>query len=146
MKLLVGFMLCFLLLSGCKPNKGDMMDRAKKEIETTEKDFAALCRDQGIEAAFVKYAADDAVIHRDNKIIKGKTAIREFYRSRPLTNASLNWIPEFITVSTSCDLGYTYGTFVFTSTDSLGKTNEFKGIFHTVWKKQPDGTWRFVWD
>ena len=30
--------------------------------------------------------------------------------------------------------------------DSTGKTNENRGAFHTVWKKQKDGSWRYVWD
>ena len=146
MKLVVIIFLTFFFLASCKPDKVALMEKAKKEIEATEKEFAILCRNEGIEAAFFKYAADDAVIHRDNKIIKGKSAIREFYKDRPLKNSSLVWVPEFVTVSTSCDLGYTYGNFVYTSRDSLGKINEFKGIFHTVWKKQPNGVWRFVWD
>jgi ketosteroid isomerase-like protein len=30
--------------------------------------------------------------------------------------------------------------------DSVGNKKDFKGIFHTVWKKQKDGSWKYVWD
>jgi ketosteroid isomerase-like protein len=59
---------------------------------------------------------------------------------------SLKWTPDFIDVAASCDLGYTYGKYTFAVTDSTGKVNESRGYFHTVWKKQKDGNWRFVWD
>ena len=46
----------------------------------------------------------------------------------------------------SRDLGYTYGHYTFSYIDSGGNKIENKGVFHTVWKRQSDGTWRFVWD
>ncbi|MBL7111012.1 MAG: DUF4440 domain-containing protein [Bacteroidales bacterium] len=63
-----------------------------------------------------------------------------------LPDASLVWEPEFVDVEESGDLGYTYGSFVFTAKDSTGNDIESKGVFHTVWKRQADGEWRFVWD
>jgi ketosteroid isomerase-like protein len=27
-----------------------------------------------------------------------------------------------------------------------GEVGEYQGVFHTVWKRQPDGTWKYVWD
>jgi ketosteroid isomerase-like protein len=56
-------------------------------------------------------------------------------------NASVKWSPDFIDVSSSGDLGYTYGKYVWESKDSTGKTTASKGIFHTVWEKQKDGNW-----
>jgi len=43
-------------------------------------------------------------------------------------------------------MGYTYGKYIWSSTDPAGKPITFNGIFHTVWKKQPDGSWKYVWD
>ena len=58
----------------------------------------------------------------------------------------LKWKPDFVDVAASGDLGYTYGHYTYSYIDSTGKAAEDKGIFHTVWKRQPDGNWRFVWD
>ena len=62
------------------------------------------------------------------------------------TSKNLSWSPDFIDVSSSGDLGYTYGKYVFTYSDSIGNLLEDTGIFHTVWKRQADGLWKFVCD
>jgi ketosteroid isomerase-like protein len=56
----------------------------------------------------------------------------------------LTWSPDFIDVSASGDMAYTYGKYNYTTTDSLGNVSEIEGIFHTVWKRQADGNWKFV--
>jgi len=139
-------LLC-ILITACNSNHqlADV-EQAKKEIRSTEKAFARLCKDKGVEIAFITFAADSAVIHRDNKILKGKEEIKGFYKNRFKKGETLDWTPDFVEVSSSADLGYTYGHYVFSSTDSLGNKHEVKGIFHTVWKKQMDGNWKFVWD
>lgn len=43
-------------------------------------------------------------------------------------------------------MAFTYGDYVFTSLDTLGNKKENKGILHTVWRRQNDGSWKFVWD
>ena len=140
-------LICLFLLS-C--NNKDAIKRnqeaAKQEIIKTEKAFEKLAGEEGLIIAFTHYGASDAVINRNDSIHSGLAAIASFY-SRPTKGSiQLSWTPDYTDVSESCDLGYTYGKYVFRLTDSTGKTNEFKGIFHTVWKKQKDGTWRFVWD
>ena len=59
---------------------------------------------------------------------------------------TLSWKPDFIDVSDSGDMAYTYGKALYTYTDSLGVTKEYPALFHTVWKRQEDGSWKFVWD
>jgi len=76
----------------------------------------------------------------------GNEAIRQWYENADKPNQTLTWEPDYVDVSSSGDLAYTYGTFVFTSIDSTGITNENTGKFHTVWKRQVDGVWKFVWD
>jgi ketosteroid isomerase-like protein len=119
------------------------IEKSKAEVIQTEKDFAAMAKEKGIAEAFYSFAAEDAVIKRGPGVIKGKNAIKEFYDKQPPTG-ELQWSPDFADVSG--DLGYTYGQFTFSLKDSTGKVNETKGIFHTVWKKQKDGSWKFVWD
>lgn len=100
---------------------------------------------EGVEKAFLNFAADSAVILRKGQLLKGKEAIHIQYKSFP-HDAKLEWTPVFADVSASGDLGYTYGKYTYTSTDSLGISTQSRGIFHTVWKRQLDGQWRFVWD
>ena len=108
-----------------------------------EKDFAQMTKEKGIAAAFYAFADDRAVIKRGPQLLKGKEAIRDFYASQK-QSGELQWAPDF--AETSGDLGYTYGKFIYYEKDSTGKVKETKGYFHTVWKKQKDGSWKFVWD
>jgi len=116
----------------------------KQEILKSEQQFADMVKEQGIQKAFVKFAAEDAVLMRSDSLIIGKNNIEKFYENQ--MSKGLSWSPDFIDVSDSGDLGYTYGHYTFTYADSLGSKNEATGVFHTVWKRQSDGSWRFVWD
>lgn len=118
----------------------------KKEILDIEKEFALMVREKGMEAGFLFYASEDAALNRGNKIIKGKSAIREYFQEQTLQNISLDWEVEYIDVSVSGDLAYTYGEYYFTATTPEGDLIEDVGIFHTVWKRNAKGKWKFVWD
>ena len=143
----VKIFLIALIFSACNSvNNNDKIAQSKKEILKSEKEFEACAMKEGMTAAFTKYAADDAVINRNKKIIAGKKAIKEFYENEKSNKDKLTWTADFVDVSSSCDLGYTYGKYIYTAIDSTGQSQEYKGIFHTVWKKQTDGSWKFVWD
>ena len=122
------------------------MNTYEKEIFETEKAFAKLAKEKGLKIAFTTFAADDAVLMRGNKLIKGKKEIGNYFDSLSLKDPQLDWEPELVEASASGDLGYTYGPYTFKWKDSEGKLEEATGIFHTVWRKEPDGKWRYVWD
>ena len=136
-----------LLFSSCMmPSTQGTQEKLKSELFAVEKEFCNMAQLVGIEKAFIYFAADSAVILRGEQLIKGKEAIRRKYASFPAKGVKLVWTPDFAEVATSGDLGYTFGKYTYTSTDSLGNSQISEGIFHTVWKRQPDGRWRFVWD
>ena len=136
---------CFIMACNTSTTNSDL-EKWKAEIMEAEKNFNALAQKEGIIKAFQTYAAEDAVIKRGKNIIKGNYAITEWYRKDNRPNETLSWKPDFVDVSDSGDLGYTYGGFTFTSIDSIGNRIESFGKFHTVWKRQADGSWKFVWD
>lgn len=122
-------------------------DKWLQEIAATEQAFADLAAQEGIEKAFVTYAAADVVLLRNKQLIRGKEGLSRYFAEHAAEDQSkLSWKPDFIDVSASGDLGYTYGKYVYTSIDSAGITTSTEGVFHTVWKRQADGQWRFVWD
>ena len=89
-----------------------------------------------------------AVLMRNNKLVIGKknlSVLFENQASKP-KDEKLSWKPDFVDVSASGDLAYTYGQYTYSYTDSTGTIVESEGVFHTVWKRQADGSWRFVWD
>jgi ketosteroid isomerase-like protein len=142
----------FLLITvvifiSCQNNKGSDSEKLKKEIADAEKSFETMAAEKGIAEAFWFFADSNAVIKRQHDtLIQGRENIRKFYSAGFYTTASVKWSPDFIDVSSKGDLGYTYGKYIWQSKDSTGKAEEFRGVFHTVWKKQHDGTWKYVWD
>lgn len=135
--------LCFT--SSCQ-NNSNQQEMMKQEVLDTEKAFAVMATRSGITEAFLHFADENAVLLRNGILIKGKNAIRTYFESQDLTNAQLKWTPEFVEIASSFDLAYTYGSFTFTSPDENGNIVTKSGIFHTVWKKQSDNSWKFVWD
>lgn len=136
-----------LILTACDSTPdAAKMEQWKAEIVAVEKEFNDMAQKDGLIKAFEFYAAEDGVIRRRKQIIKGKTAIAQWYEKDVRPNETLTWKPTFVDVSQSGDMAYTYGDFVFTYPDSTGNMKTNTGIFHTVWKRQVDGSWRFVWD
>lgn len=138
-----------LLITSCsqKQTENNQQEQAKKEIEAAEIAFAQMAKDKGIAEAFAFFADSNAVIKRENDtLIKGKANIQQYYSSDFYKSAKVQWSADFTDASVHADMGYTYGKYVWISTDSSGKESTFNGVFHTVWKKQTDGSWKYVWD
>ena len=134
-----------LIVISCEThNSNDSSEKWKKEIRESELNFAKMLNEEGLHEAFVAYADEYAVIMRNNKVITGKKAIDEHYKN--VNTKTLTWSSDFIEVSKSGDLGYTYGNYHLTYNDSIGEEHVDTGIFHTVWKRQEDGSWKYVWD
>ena len=137
--------LMFLLFISCEGGKSN--EETKNEILQAEKAFERMTSEKGITEAFYQFADENAVIKRENDtLICGKENIKIYYAKKNLANSSVTWTPDFIEVSDGGTLGYTYGKYVWKVNKSDGSVVESKGIFHTVWKKQKDKSWKYVWD
>ena len=138
---------CLAMLSSCSINNSVNTNIAREEIIKTEHAFEASVKTLGLAGAFAFYADENAVIRRQNDtLIKGRENIRLFYENPKYNGTEVSWSPDFAEVSDDGTLGYTFGKYVWKMKDTSGSLTEYKGVFHTVWKKQKDGTWRYVWD
>jgi ketosteroid isomerase-like protein len=137
----------FVLFSCNSKTEIQSQDALKKEVFKAENDFKNLSQTKGIAEAFYTFADDNAVIKRENDtIIRGKENIKKYYSDPKFEKAFVTWKPDFVEVSKDGEMAYTYGKFRWTFKDSVGNKKDYKGLFHTVWKKQKDGTWKYVWD
>lgn len=143
----LSFWMLSLLFFACgKTAKVPSLEALKAEVMQAEAAFAKMASEEGLENAFVHFAAEEAVINRNDKLYKGKTEIKAYFQNNQrYTDVKLDWKPDFVSVSASGDMAYTYGPYTFEALDSLKKI-EATGIFHTVWQRQADGTWKYVWD
>jgi ketosteroid isomerase-like protein len=146
MKNTIILLLVLICTTSCETKKKSKLE-LEAEVFKSEEDFKNLSQTQGISEAFYTFADDNAVIKRENdSLIYGKESIKKYYSNPKFVKASVTWKPDFIEVSNDGTLAYTYGKYIWTVSDSLGKKTDFRGIFHTVWKKQKDGSWKYVWD
>lgn len=137
--------LFILLITSCSQSE-TTIEAWKAEIVAVEKAFNDMAQAEGLAKAFEHFAAPDGVIKRRKEVLQGKAAIRAYYDKDVRPGETLTWQPTFVDVSNSGDLAYTYGDYTFSYPDTLGNIKESTGIFHTVWKRQTDGNWKFVWD
>ena len=59
---------------------------------------------------------------------------------------TLSWTPTKADVFGAGDLGYSTGRSLFRAKNAAGAMVERRGEYLTVWRKQPDGAWRVVFD
>lgn len=142
------YILVLVTLVNCTSKKMAIDSNAiKQQIFDTEKAFEAATKEIGVARAFYEFAAPDAVIQRGgDSVIKGKDAIFEYYKKHEKPNTTVTWTADFIDVSADGTLGYTYGHYEWKIKAENDSVQTLTGIFHTVWKRQPDGTWKYVWD
>jgi ketosteroid isomerase-like protein len=134
-----------ILIQSCTTKTVDL-EKLRQEVVETEKAFNDHAAVEGLKSAFMAYADEEAVLNRRGRVIKGKEAIGAYFDGFDYESVSLTWKPDFVEVAEAGDMAYTYGLFEFVSTDSLGVEQRSQGVFHTIWKKQTDGSWRYVWD
>jgi ketosteroid isomerase-like protein len=137
-----------LLAASCeKSNTTSSRDQLIEEIKQVEAQFKADVKKLGVGAAFHSYADTSvAMIRGNDSLITGRMGVKAYY-SRPVYDrAQVEWGPEFIDVSQSGDLAYSYGRYHWILVDSAGQQSEFRGRYLTIWKKQADGSWKYVWD
>ncbi len=120
--------------------------KAIEEIRQTDLEFSARAFEVGIPRAFLEYAAEEVILVRNEKAIRGKHEMEAYFKARNLPGAQLTWVPEKIDAALSGEMGYSLGTYVFSMTDSTGEVQKAEGVYRTFWKKQKDGAWKFVLD
>lgn len=137
-----------LLLNSCSPKSETRnLTYVKLEIVKTEKEFEKLVAQKGIAEGFYQFADSNAVIKRErDTLIIGKNNIKNYYSNPKYQNATVTWSPMSVTVSDGGDMASSYGKYNWITKDASGKEQISKGVFHTVWKKQKDGTWKYIWD
>lgn len=140
----ITFLIIFLL--PCTGLRAQVFKDGEKEIVAIESAFQQMTETRGIAHAFRYYAAPDAVLNRNNQLIEGREAIYNFYNTSAYQKARVNWTPKEVKISASGDLAFSYGTYTWVSVKDDGTEQESEGIYMTIWQKQPDGAWKYVWD
>ncbi len=136
-----------IISCACTSNKAGLTrEEATQQIYEVEQAFNDMLAKEGRAAAFAHFAAEDGGIQRNGKMIIGKDSIFAFYDDKTSINVKLTWKPDRVDISDDFTLASTWGKFEYSGTRQNGEHFQSTGIFHTVWKHQPDGSWRYVYD
>lgn len=121
-------------------------EKLKADVAAMEDAFCAMGKKDGLLAAFQHFAAPDvAFIDTDPRQWRGAAAVKQrMGEDRP--GVSLTWSAYFTDVSDDGTLGYNYGRYELRSPGSEGKERVSGGWFLSIWKRQPDGSWKYVMD
>jgi len=112
-----------------------------QQLIDTDRAFNDMAQREGTGKAFIAYSAEDPVLIRPGSMpLLGRTAFVEAFSQ--VKGSALSWEPLKAEIAASQDLGYTFGRY------TLREGGEIKahGVYVSIWKKQPDGSWKFVLD
>ena len=136
-----------VVLSGC----GDDGSSQSVEIEKLKAEEAKWQRNydaRDAEGLGSHYASDGALASPGAPLAttaRARKAALEGMAADP--NMKMQFASDRTEVAASGDLAYTRGKFTMRSTDpASGQVRTDRGNYLTVWKKQPDGSWKAVED
>jgi ketosteroid isomerase-like protein len=101
-------------------------------------DFARMANQEGAPKAFGAFAAPDAMtLPGTGEIVVGPAAIEARMLESPAAKAKWEWHPVYSEGSASGDLGFTIGE---------ATIGEYKSKYLTIWRRQSDGSFRYIVD
>lgn len=97
-------------------------------------------------AAFADWFAQDGVeLSNGQAPVVGLVAIAKSANWSPKVY-QLTWTPTDARMGPSGDMGYTWGHFEGHSKDANGNPVTTSGRYMTIWRKEPDGSWKVALD
>jgi ketosteroid isomerase-like protein len=110
-----------------------------RQVVAAESSFAATMANRD-STAFAAFVAPDAVFFGQKSVMRGKAAVvRGWQAFFAGPTAPFSWKPETVEVLASGSLAHSSGPVH----DATGRQI---GIFNSIWRREPDGSWRIVFD
>ncbi|WP_257449215.1 DUF4440 domain-containing protein [Archangium lipolyticum] len=101
---------------------------------------------EGMGKAFIDWAAPNAIIPGGPSGFFGREAIVRNYAPLTRDKVELRWEPRLGGGASSGDMAYTVGRAVSVSPGPDGNPDTRYVKYLSVWRRQPDGQWRYVAD
>ncbi len=136
-----------LLIDGMLSCENNHEVNFEHEVISTDSAFSAMSDMQGMSKAFAAYADTQVIeLSEGNYPIQGLQALKEHYKAADNSRFSLTWKPLKCEVSSSGDLAYTFGDYYLHQALPNDADTVLYGNYVSIWKKQADGSWKFVLD
>ena len=109
--------------------------------------FAALAIDSGAPHAFGRYAAPDGFTFAGpGEFRRGPAEIERSLAAGPAGKARWEWQPVHARSSADGSMGFTVGESAIVIPSATGQADVYLGKYLTVWRRQPDGSYRYLTD
>ena len=109
------------------------------QVGAVERAFAKTMADRD-HAAFVTFLSDETVFVPDGQALRGKQAVaaawKRFYHA---PQAPFSWEPDRVEVLDS-------GTLALSSGPVRDPQGNRVGTFNSVWRREPGGAWKIIFD
>jgi ketosteroid isomerase-like protein len=109
-------------------------------LVNSEQAFGATAAQKGMRDAFLEFSTDEAVM-----FVPGVIRVKDLYGPAEPRPGLLVWHPLYAEIASSGDLGWTTGPWEW-GQDMSGQSFQATGNYITIWRRQPDSTWKFVLD
>ncbi len=152
-KLLLFPLFSLLLVGACKQNievkqttVNFNADSVRNVVLATDRHWNDTAQVLGFVKAKPLFADDSAINYRQGGLpIVGKSILMEHAAADTGALMLIQWEPRKSEVS-SGDLAYTLGNWQWKTKTDAGADTIYRGVYCTIWKRQSDGTWKFVFD
>lgn len=137
---------CFVLAVSAFSVAGQTQNQIPADLAAmadTERAFAKAATVKGWRDAFLEFFADDAIAFAPD-VTSAKDRLRK-QPDTPFSVFELVWEPRTGDVASSGDMGWLTGPSTSINHKSPDTTPRY-GCYLSVWRKQPDGTWRVFID
>jgi ketosteroid isomerase-like protein len=119
----------------------DLSEKSRQEIMSADIAMSEQAGKEGFHKALLAWADDSLVKPDEGKFpVIGKQSLAELWSGKEDTKA-ISWKPFRVDAARSGEMGYTLGHWTLTAPDTI-----YYGFYYTIWKKQDDGSWRWVVD
>lgn len=134
-------------VTACKTTPAPDPARDEAAIRAADARWLAAAQAHDLEGS-LSYWSDDAILMTSGApAMAGKEAIRRYVVGAfAMRDFSISWATDRVWVAKSGDLAYATGTTRISMTTPDGKPFVEHDNAVTVWRKEPDGTWKCVAD
>jgi ketosteroid isomerase-like protein len=134
------------ILSACQPPP-DRSAAAAAAVRAADSAWAKAFLDKDAAASAGFLEAEGVIMAPNGPAVTGQPGARAMFESYfALPGLTGAWKASDVAASRSGELGYSSGTYEMSVNDSAGKPVPDRGKYATVWRLQPDSTWKVVVD
>jgi len=136
-------LLLVLTIVSCNQEKTIDSKAEGEKVMNISREWSEVAAKGDVEKTLSYWADDAFVMSAGHAPLNGKSAIRKMVEdSYEIPGFRISWDPQRVEVSESGDMAYIIENSAVSFTDSTGKQVTLKNKAVSIWRKQPDGSWK----